>query len=173
MTGDSIVPPIPGIFVTVPDFGIQTPQLIRNRGFGYELHVAVAKDGGFHNGIHRIINPRIPVPRSTILIFHGITGSSDNFLDTSYDGFINEPPTYVGANLAFELAKRGHDVWLLDQRGTPFSSNNTFYTKNQKEYWQWSLDDIALLDLPAAVDYVIRYTKRKTIGYIGHSQVRR
>ena len=152
-----------------PDHGARAPQLITSRGFKYESHYAVSEDG-FINAIHRIINPKFLVTRSAILIVHGITGASNNFLNNDLTGHIDEPADFVGSNVGFELAKRGHDVWLLDQRATPFSSNHTFYQPYQKEYWDWSLDEIALLDLPAAIDYVRFYTGRDQIGYIGHSQ---
>lgn len=158
------------IFLTQdPDHGASAPQLITSRGFKYEIHYFVSQDG-FINAIHRIVNPKFPVTRSAILLFHGITGASSNFLCDDLTGHIDEPLTFVGSNIGFELAKRGHDVWLIDQRATPFSSNHTRYKSYQKEYWNWSLDEIALLDLPAAIDYIRGCTKRHQIGYIGHSQ---
>lgn len=160
---------LPGIFVSVPDYNVLTPELITSRGFGYERHHVSVPDG-FSIAIHRIIHPFLPQTRATVLMFHGITGSAQNYLDTEFDGFIHEPLTYYSANTAFELAKRGYDVWLVDQRATYFSSNNSFYTKTDREYWNWSIDEIALYDLPATIDYITAYTGRKNIGYVGHSQ---
>ena len=151
------------------DYGVLTPELITSRGYKYEIHFSQSKDG-FQNALHRIVNPRFMRTRSTVLMFHGDAGGSNNFLDTDQTGHIDDPEEFIGSNLGFELAKRGHDVWLLDQRATPFSSNNTYFKWYQKEYWDWSLDEIALLDLPAAIDYVRNYTGRKQIGYIGYSQ---
>ena len=77
---------------------------------------------------------------------------------------------FVGGNLGFELAKRGHDVWLLDQRSTFFSANHTFYHSNQAEYWDWCLDQMALIDLPVTIDYITTVTGSSRIGYVGYSQ---
>lgn len=152
-----------------PDFDILTPDLIRSRGFDYELHSVPVRDG-FVLGVHRIVNPFIAVTRSTVLMFHGLTGTSDTFLNTEYSGFINEPPEFVSPNLGFELAKRGHDVFLLDQRACYFSANNTLFSYDQPEYWNWSLDELALVDLPATIEHIRFMTGRKQIAYIAHSQ---
>lgn len=151
-----------------PDFNILTPDLITGRGYGYELH-AVHTSGGFILALHRIVNPSVRRTRSAVLMFHGIVGTADSFLNTDAFGYINEQ-TGLSANLAFELAKVGHDVFLLDQRATLFSANNTKYDYNDPDYWSWSLDDIALFDLPATIDYMRKITGRKHIAYIGHSQ---
>ena len=149
------------------DYGLATPDLIRDRGFIYELHHVTSPDG-FILAIHRIVNPLKPVIRFPVLLFHGLTGTSENFLNSDKTGFISE--SVISGNTGFELAKQGYDVWLTDQRATPFSSNNTFYNRKQKEYWDWSVDEIALLDLPLIIEYIRGFTGRHKIGYVGHSQ---
>lgn len=152
------------------DFGLQTPQIIESRGFEYELHNVVTLDG-YILGVHRIIHPYVNHTRAAVLIMHGIGCSSVNFLVTGPGGYIDEPISVVGPNVGFELAKRGYDVWLLDQRGTPFSSGHLVYdSKRDKSYYDFSLDEFALLDLPAVIDYMQKVTGRLQIGYIGHSQ---
>ena len=39
-----------------------------------------------------------------------------------------------------------------------------------RQYWSFSIDEMALIDLPAIIDYVIDKTNHQSIGYIGHSQ---
>ena len=152
------------------DFGLQTPQIIESRGFHYELHNVVTLDG-YILGVHRIIHPYVNQTRASILIMHGIGCSSVNFLVTGPGGYIDESISVVGPNIGFELAKRGYDVWLLDQRGTPFSSGHLVYnSKRDKSYYDFSLDEFALLDLPAVIEYMRTTTSRHQIGYIGHSQ---
>lgn len=152
------------------DYGLQTPQIIESRGFSYELHRVVTPDG-YILGVHRIIHPFVNHTRASILIMHGIGCSSVNFLVTGPGGYIEEPISVVGPNIGFELAKRGYDVWLLDQRGTPFSSGHIVYdSKRDKSYYDFALDHFALLDLPAVIEYMRKTTLRHQIGYIGHSQ---
>ena len=153
-----------------PDFGALTPKLIKSRGYGYELHHVLSEDG-FINAIHRIVNQRFFKTRGSILCFHGIFMASTYFLNNSPGGYPDEPLFLTGANIGFEMARRGFDVWLLDQRATPYSKNHTIFDEEDKQnFWNWSLDQIALLDLPAAIDYILATTKRKNIGYLGHSQ---
>ena len=154
-----------------PDFGRTTEQLILSRGFEYEFHSFIVPDG-FVIGIHRIINPyRSPAQtKGTVLFLHGITGSTNNYLDTNYGGNVLDPPGVLSPNLGFEVARAGFDVWLMDQRATPYSSNNTKYNPLEPEYWNWSLDQMAFYDLPGAIEYVRSHTGRKQIGFIAHSQ---
>ena len=153
-----------------PDFASLTPKLIKMRGYGYQMHHVLSPDG-FVIAIHRILNPRFLETRASILCFHEMFMASTSFLNNSPGGYPDEPSFLTGANLGFELARRGYDVWLLDQRATPFSKNHTtFEEDDKKNFWNWSLDQIALLDLPAAVDYVLAETGRAKIGYIGHGQ---
>lgn len=153
-----------------PDFGALTPKLIKSRGYGYELHHVPSQDG-FINAIHRIVNPKFLKARGTILCFHGIFMASTYFLNNSPGGYPDEPHFLTGPNIGFELARRGFDVWLLDQRATPYSKNHTIFDEeDKKNFWNWSIDQIALLDLPAAIDYIIEITGRKNIAYLGHSQ---
>lgn len=153
-----------------PDFGALTPKLVKSRGYGYELHHVLSPDG-FINAVHRIINPKFLRTRASILCFHGTFMASTYFLNNSPGGFADEPFFLTGANIGFELAKRGFDVWLLDQRATPYSKNHTTFDEDDKKnFWNWSLDQIALLDLPTAIDYILAMTGQKNIAYLGHSQ---
>ena len=161
------------ILTPIPDYGLSTPEVIGRRGFGYELHSVLSLDGSFENGIYRILPPATRTGRTgyPVLMVHGLLLSSNNYLVTGDDGFADEPDDVMGVNLGFEIAKRGYDVWLLDQRGIGFSRNNTRFSPDQPGYWDWSLDDMALFDLPAVIDYVIQQTGHKTIGCLGYSQV--
>ena len=154
-----------------PDYMKNTEQVILSRGFGYEFHTFVCPDG-FVIGIHRIINPfrQQSQTRGTVLMFHGFSVNPNSFLVTGSGGGINSPPGISSPNLGFEIARIGFDVWLLEQRGLPYSSNNTRYTRTSNEYWNWSLDDIAFYDLAGGIEYIRKYTGRDQIGYVGYSQ---
>ena len=157
------------IFLTQPDYGVTTAGNIRSRGYGYELH-SVHSEGGFVLALHRIVNYKFQRTRSAVLMLHGLLGSSNEFISNDLSGRIDDPPDFIGPNLGFELAKRGHDVWLSDQRASPPSNNNTLFSPSERGYWEYSNDEIALFDLPALIDYIRRTTGRQQIGYIGHSQ---
>jgi lysosomal acid lipase/cholesteryl ester hydrolase len=71
------------------------------------------------------------------------------------------------------LLPAGFDVWLANQRGNTYSrrSVNNLYPY-QPEFWYFSLDTLAQLDLPTQVDYVLQAAGVSKIAYLGHSQVR-
>lgn len=65
----------------------------------------------------------------------------------------------------------GFDVWLANQRGNTYSRRNLNLFPYQPEFWHFSIDTLAQLDLPTQVDYVLQTTGASKIGYVGHSQV--
>src|ERR671924_516138 len=65
----------------------------------------------------------------------------------------------VPKSFAAYLAEHGYDVWLFDYRASPdLESSET----------QFTVDDIALRDWPAAVDAVRRETGQDAIQALGH-----
>jgi lysosomal acid lipase/cholesteryl ester hydrolase len=95
---------------------------------------------------------------------------------------------------AFRLAERGYDVWLGNFRGNHYSrcrdaleprcpprEHRTLDPDRDNEYWQFSWDEMAMLDLPAQLGLVLestasekvttsyRPTGHPQIYYIGHS----
>ncbi len=58
-------------------------------------------------------------------------------------------------------------MWLGNIRGNRYS--NAALSPKIRNYWDYSFDDIARYDLPAAFRYISNFTSSK-IHYIGHSQ---
>lgn len=74
---------------------------------------------------------------------HGLLDCSDTFVINDED-----------KALAFVLANRGYDVWLGNNRGNKHSRSHTHYSTNDKIFWDFSFEDMAVHDLPAAFAYV-------------------
>jgi len=63
---------------------------------------------------------------------------------------------------AFILANRGYDVWLGNQilyhignnRGNKHSRKHIKLSPWFKNFWEFTLDDFAVYDLPAAFTYI-------------------
>lgn len=82
--------------------------------------------------------------------------------------FVNVGPEKA---LGFLLAKQGYDVWLGHVRGTTWSRNHKFLHPNRdKEYWNFSVDEIALYDIPAFIDHILKTTNQSSLFYVGYSQ---
>jgi pimeloyl-ACP methyl ester carboxylesterase len=69
-----------------------------------------------------------------------------------------------GRSLAQALVDQGFDPWLLDLRGHGGARDQPDGVDGR-----WTLDDYALLDLPAALDFVREKTGASQVGYVGHS----
>jgi lysosomal acid lipase/cholesteryl ester hydrolase len=68
------------------------------------------------------------------------------------------------------MADAGYDVWLGNNRGNGLSMNNTRYNSSQPEFWDFSWDEMAAIDLPSHLSYVRGVTGAKQVSYIGHSE---
>lgn len=86
--------------------------------------------------------------------------------------------TLMGPNnsLAYLLADAGYDVWMGNARGNRFSRSHVRWNPsgdrdNRKQFWDFSWNQIGLVDVPTMIDYVLaNNTNYKRIHYIGHSQ---
>lgn len=113
-------------------------------------------------GVYRIPHGREgPGPASgpPVLLQHGL-------LDSSATWVLNEPDEL----LAFILADAGYDVWLGNSRGDAFSWNHTGLSPDSAAFWAFTMDEMALLDVPALLEHVRRATGAAKVAYVGHSQ---
>jgi len=68
------------------------------------------------------------------------------------------------------LADAGFDVWLGNNRGNFYSTGHTSYPIDSEQFWAFSFDEMAAIDLPNMVDYVLQQTNYSSLGYAGHSE---
>ena len=69
------------------------------------------------------------------------------------------------------LLEQGYDVWLGNNRGTPYSNSNVRDGEwSLKERWDFSWATMGRYDLPVIIDEVILQTGHEKINYIGVSQ---
>ena len=75
-------------------------------------------------------------------------------------------------SLPLMLLNQGYDIWIANNRGTIFSMEHI--SKDPEdwngEYWDFSIDENAIYDLSANIEYVKTFSNTKKINYIGHSQ---
>lgn len=64
-------------------------------------------------------------------------------------------------------------MWMGNCRGTRPSRGHVYLNatgSQRKEYWQFSLHQIGIYDLPASIDYILEKTNQTQLHYVGYSQ---
>ncbi|ODM90296.1 Lipase 3 [Orchesella cincta] len=146
-------------------FGLKEPlnttQLIEAQGYPSETHQVTTEDG-YILELHRIphgLNSQRNVSRPPMIVFHG-------HWRTSADWVINQPKEDA---LGFVLSDRGYDVWLANERGNGYSMRHISLTPSDPKFWDFSIDEIGLYDVPAIIDYVLKQTGYKKLHYTAYS----
>ncbi|KAF9151429.1 cholesterol esterase [Linnemannia schmuckeri] len=98
--------------------------------------------------------------KPVVLLYHGFMMCSEVWLCN-----LDEE-----RNLAFVLAEAGYDVWLGNARGNKYSLKHMFLKPHEKKFWEFSMDELALFDVPDTVDYILNRTGAPSLVYIGFSQ---
>lgn len=74
-------------------------------------------------------------------------------------------------NLPYLLVDLGYEVWLGNNRGNKYSRKHLKLSVSDKRYWNYSLDEFALYDIPDTLRYIQTYYSHGTkIMYVGFSQ---
>ncbi|KAF8044256.1 hypothetical protein BT93_A2291 [Corymbia citriodora subsp. variegata] len=95
--------------------------------------------------------------KQPVLLQHGVLVDGRSWL-------LNLPEE----DLPLILADNGFDVWIANTRGTQFSRRHTSLDPANKDFWNWTWDELATFDLPATFDFIHEQTGKK-INYVGHS----
>lgn len=96
--------------------------------------------------------------KPAVILVHCLFTSSDMWLLSGPDNA-----------LPYMLADAGYDVWLANVRGTVYSEHK-YLSPETDDFWDFSMDEIALYDMPATIDYIIASTGQSSVHYIGFSQ---
>lgn len=144
--------------------------------------------GGDTLTMYRIINPLAnpaTLNKYPVLYGHGVLYDSHSMVTRSEKTRPRQPrlgvPTiYYGDidgsddnSLPFMFSNNNFDVWLYDARGTNDINRNLSATTDIKvaqKFWDFSLDDEGLIDLPLMMDFVLTKTASKKVVYVGYSQ---
>ncbi|MSP63056.1 MAG: alpha/beta fold hydrolase [Myxococcales bacterium] len=117
-----------------------------------ELHYARTADGWrIALTRYRPMKPGSPEP---LLLVHGLGANRYNFdLTDDY-------------SLARTLAAAGYDVWLVELRGRGYSMRPRLFSGVR---YDWSFDEYAEQDLPAAAQAILRATSAQRLHLVGFS----
>ncbi|KAJ3407861.1 cholesterol esterase [Chytridiales sp. JEL 0842] len=101
-----------------------------------------------------------PKARPVVLLYHGFMMCSEVWV------CVPNP----SQNLPFVLADAGYDVWLGNTRGNKYSCKHRSLKTTDEAFWDFSMDHLALHDLPDSVSYILKVTGAPSLSYIGFSQ---
>jgi lysosomal acid lipase/cholesteryl ester hydrolase len=80
--------------------------------------------------------------KPVVLLYHGFLMSSEIWACN----------TEEYRNLPLLLANLGYDVWLGNARGNKYSQTHQRLGANDVNFWNFSLNELAMYDLPDTVD---------------------
>ncbi|CAO3647601.1 unnamed protein product [Mucor fragilis] len=98
--------------------------------------------------------------KPVVLLYHGFLMSSEVWVAN----------TEEHCNLPFILAQQGYDVWLGNARGNKYSQYHVHHSPRNQPFWNFSLNEFAMRDMPDTVDYILAETGAPNLTYIGFSQ---
>uniref|UniRef100_A0A8C0IHY2 Partial AB-hydrolase lipase domain-containing protein n=1 Tax=Bubo bubo TaxID=30461 RepID=A0A8C0IHY2_BUBBB len=143
--------------VNKTSFGFPQSEIIRYHGYPSEEYQVTTEDG-YILGVFRIPAGRNR-KKPAVLLHHGTLGDSIHWIS-------NLPNNSLG----FILADAGYDVWLGNSRGDTWSLKHKTLKPCQKEFWQFSFDEIGKYDIPAELYFIMNKTGQKDVYYVGHSE---
>ncbi|ORZ02727.1 Alpha/Beta hydrolase protein [Syncephalastrum racemosum] len=146
------------------------PGVIKDAESAANLPIESFESSARGKGIHVTDNLKFfdkqfpPVPKGhkkpVVLLYHGFLMSSEVWV-CNVDEY---------RNLPFLLAAKGYDVWLGNARGNKYSQTHLSRNPRHQAFWEFSLNEFAMIDLPDVVDHILRETGAPTLTYIGFSQ---
>ncbi|KAK2075017.1 hypothetical protein P8C59_009177 [Phyllachora maydis] len=139
-------------------------------GYKAEEHVVQTKDG-YLLGLHRLAYRKGEEddmvnsgPNSTakrvVYLHHGLLMNSEVWVCL----------TDAHRTLPFVLVERGFDVWFGNNRGNKYSKKSVHTAPTSTAFWNFSIDEFAMHDIPDSIHYVLETTGQKSLSYIGFSQ---
>lgn len=76
-------------------------------------------------------------------------------------GLVDDGGTWFFNNntldISLQLVDLGYDIWATNNRGTSYSNGHVNYTTDDKEFWNFTMHEMAKFDVPAHVHYVLAH----------------
>ncbi|NXK58579.1 LICH hydrolase, partial [Sylvietta virens] len=144
-----------------PECFMNVSEIIRYHGYPSEEYDVTTEDG-YILAVYRIPagrNDRNTGQRPAVFLQHAFLGDATHWIS-------NLPNNSLG----FILADAGYDVWLGNSRGNTWSLKHKTLKPCQKEFWQYSFDEMGKYDIPAELNFIMNKTGQKDVFYIAHSE---
>ncbi|CAG8568924.1 12266_t:CDS:2, partial [Dentiscutata heterogama] len=111
-------------------------------------------------GTNSELNERSECIKPVVLFYHGLMTCSELWVcNYEYEN-----------RLCCLLADAGYDVWFGNSRGNKYSMKHIKCDPNGRKFWDYSMDELAIYDLPDTINYILEITGAPSLSYIGFSQ---
>lgn len=138
-------------------------EMCRIWGYRAEEYIVKTEDG-YLLAIHRVLKAGTKksdlTGRKVAYFHHGLLMNSEVWVCM----------TEKKNCLPFRLVEEGYDVWLGNNRGNKYSKKHMFYTSDSRKFWDFSIDQFAIHDIPDTINYILHVTKSRSLSFIGFSQ---
>merc|ERR1711991_1004971 len=120
---------------------------------GYECHEYITQTpDGFLLCLHRVRpknhqnmdRTKLPGKNRPVFVMHGLMQSSECWVIEK-------------TSLVYKLVDEGYDVWLGNQRSNRYSSKHVKLTPHDTQYWNHSLDEYAMYDVPTNINFILSH----------------
>jgi pimeloyl-ACP methyl ester carboxylesterase len=160
---------VPLVFASAPpQAAMNFTAYAESYGFVTETHTVTTVDGyiltlfripGAKNETASHLRTPDAASKPVMFFQHG-------FLDNADTWITNTPDITLG----FQAVRAGFDCWFGNSRGTKYSRYNTRVSRDSAAFWEFTWQHMAEYDVPANFEYVLNYTKKEKLVYVGHSQ---
>ena len=133
-----------------------------NYGYGWEPHKVDSEDG-WRLTMLRITSVKdVPIQsdKPPVFMIHGAFDSGFNWTRGAM----------IAPGLPGLLAEQGYDVWIGNDRGTPYSNYNIKDGSwSLKERWNFDWSDMGRYDIKAFTAKIIEVTGKPKVSLMGYS----
>ncbi|CAN3366337.1 sterol esterase Tgl1p [Diutina catenulata] len=137
-------------------------DIVAADGYRVRDHVVATKDG-YLLVLHKLErrDGASAQPRGVVYFHHGLLTNSEIWV-------LGQSPAQT---LAYRLVDQGYHVWLGNNRGNKYSRKHLRWSPSSREFWNFSLDEYAMYDIPASLEYVAAaHNHQFQVCYVGFSQ---
>lgn len=134
-------------------------EIVESLGLSFEIKQVQTEDN-YINTIWKVYDPNNFSTQKAVLLQHGLLDDSWTFLASKEN------------SLGYTMAKQGYIVYLNNFRGNMFSKDHTdlSWLNPFGKFWDFSFDEMAKYDLPAAIKFIKEKELIDELYYVGHSQ---
>lgn len=159
----------------------------------YETEVHNVESSGYIIELTRMINPFVKNKgnlQRAIIFSHGLgqdsiahylafagyhkaeAPTSNHYSTNIYDDIVASDYDYERMCLPCLFSDNNYDVFIENHRGSSRGSlqvtNHTL--DDEQKYWNFTVDNQALEDLPNVIDFVLKLTNKQNVSYVGYSK---